>query len=62
MNKMALVRIIAFALVWLNQILVQKGLQPLPVLDEQIIADVIAFVVSVWTLATHNSLAKKDKP
>lgn len=62
MDRMALVRIIAFALVWLNQYLVQKGLQPLPVLDEQIIADLVTFIVSVWALATNNQLKKTDKP
>lgn len=62
MNKMALVRIIVFLLAWLNQYLVSKGYEALPVVSEEMVAELITFIVSVWTLSTHNHLKPKDKP
>ncbi|MED3031433.1 phage holin [Bacillus thuringiensis] len=60
-NKGALIRIIVFALAWLNQYLVAKGQQPLPVVGETEIAAVLTFVASVMTLVKDNKVAPKTK-
>lgn len=57
-NKIMVVRVLAFLLVWVNQLLVAKGYQPLPVVSEEEIAILVTFVVSVWTLATDNKIKK----
>ena len=58
MDKNAIVRIVIFILVWLNQYLVSKGQAPLPVLNEAEISGVITFLVSVWTLIKNNKVKK----
>lgn len=60
-NKVALIRVILFLLAWINQYLVSKGLQPLPVLDEEAVSGVITFVVSVWALLGDNKAKKEVK-
>lgn len=61
MDKGTVIRIIIFVLAWVNQLLVSKGMQPLPVLDETILAGVITFFVSVWTLFRNNYITSKGK-
>lgn len=61
MDKGTVVRIVAFILVWLNQFLVSKGQAPLPVLDETVIASLVAFIVSIWTLWRNNYISSKGK-
>lgn len=61
MDKIILARMVVFVLSWVNSYLVKEGLQPLPVVSEESVAYLFTFVVSVWTMFTHNSLAKKDK-
>jgi SPP1 family holin len=61
MDRGTIIRIIMFILAWVNTYLVKKGLQPIPVLDEQVIAQIILFVVSVWTLWKNNYISKKGK-
>jgi SPP1 family holin len=60
-NKVALIRVILFLLAWINQYLVSKGLQPLPVLDEEAVSSVITFIVSVWALLGDNKAKKEVK-
>lgn len=61
MDKGTVIRIIIFVLAWVNQLLVSKGMQPLPVLDETILAAVITFFVSLWTLWKNNYITPKGK-
>jgi SPP1 family holin len=61
MDRGTLVRIILFVLAWVNSLLVQKGIQPLPLISEEVVAEVIAFVVSVWTLWKNQYISKKGK-
>lgn len=60
MNKMVVVRVIVFLLAWLNQTLVAKGLSPLPILGEDVVAAIVTFIVSAWALATDNKPKNKD--
>jgi SPP1 family holin len=61
MDKGTLIRIILFVLAWVNSLLVQKGIQPLPLISEEVVAEVITFVVSVWTLWKNQYISKKGK-
>ncbi|MEX3713437.1 phage holin [Cytobacillus horneckiae] len=61
MNKGAVTRIVLFLLAWLNQFLVSKGYDSLPVLGEAEVSAIIVFVVSAWTLATNNKVKPKKK-
>lgn len=61
MDKALVVRLIVFALGWLNQYLVQKGLQPLPLVGEEEVAVFVTFVVSVWLLWKNNNITKKAR-
>lgn len=61
MDKALLVRLIVFVFAWLNQYLVQKGLQPLPLVGEEEAAFAIAFAISVWTLWKNNNITKKAR-
>ena len=61
MDKATLFRVIIFVFAWLNNYLVSKGLQPLPVVDETIVAWFATFVVSVWTLWKNNDITKKAR-
>ena len=61
MDKATLVRLIVFALAWVNAALAQKGLTTLPVLDETQVAFAVTFIVSLWTAVRHNFLGKKGK-
>ncbi|MES9681682.1 phage holin [Gottfriedia acidiceleris] len=60
-NKGAIIRIIVFVFAWLNQYLVSKGEQPLPVLGETEVAAVITFIASVLTLVKDNKVKPKAK-
>lgn len=60
-NKKVVVRIILFVFAWLNSFLVERGLQPLPVLDEASVSSFLTFAVSIWTLAADNTIRSKNK-
>lgn len=61
MERIALIRIIVFVLAWINQYLVSSGHHPIPFVDENSVANVITFVVSIYTLFTDNKVKKVDK-
>lgn len=61
MDKGLVIRLIVFVAAWANNFLVEKGLQPLPVVGEQEAAMVLAFVISVWTLWKNNNITKKAR-
>lgn len=61
MDKGTLVRTIALAITWINGILANNGLQPIPMLDEESIAYGLAFAASVWTWFKNNYLTLKGK-
>lgn len=61
MDKATTVRIILFILAWVNTLLVRNGHNPLPVVNEQIVADTITLVISIWTLWKNNSFTKEAK-
>lgn len=61
MDKATLVRIIVFALAWLNSFLASKGYETLPVVDETQVAMFVTFVISVWVFVSHNFFGKKGK-
>ena len=59
-NKVVVVRIIVFASVWLNSLLVSLGIQELPILSEESVSSFLTLVISVWTMCADNSLQKKE--
>lgn len=64
MDNGTLIRTIALAITWFNVLLANKGLQPIPVLDDEAIASALAFIVSVWTWFKNNyvfATGKKQK-
>lgn len=58
LDKIALARIVVFVLAWVNQYLVSKNMQPLPLVGEDEVAELLTFVISVWTLAKDNRVKK----
>lgn len=58
MDKQSLARIIVFLMAWFNQYLVSQGKQPLPLVDEESVANTLTFIVSVWTLMKTNQVKK----
>ncbi|WP_117161351.1 phage holin [Paraliobacillus sp. X-1268] len=61
MDKGTVVRTIALAIAWVNALLAQYGLQPIPVIDEESIAYGLAFLASVWTWFKNNYVTIKGK-
>ncbi|WP_019377657.1 phage holin [Virgibacillus halodenitrificans] len=61
MDKGTVVRTVALGIAWLNALLVQYGLQPIPVLDEESIAYGLAFLASVWTWFRNNYITATGK-
>ncbi|WP_121614807.1 phage holin [Virgibacillus halodenitrificans] len=61
MDKGTVIRTIALGIAWLNALLVQYGLQPIPVLDEESIAYGLAFLTSVWTWFRNNYITATGK-
>lgn len=61
MDKNSIVRLVIFVLAWLNGLLASKGLKTIPVLDNEQVAGVIAFLVSAYTFYKHNFFGKHGK-
>ncbi|MCG3418955.1 phage holin [Oceanobacillus jordanicus] len=61
MDKGTIVRTVALAIAWINALLAQYGLQPIPVLDEETIAYGLAFLASLWTWFKNNYITLKGK-
>lgn len=61
MDKGTVIRTIALAIAWINALLVQYGLQPIPVLDEETIAYGLAFLASLWGWFKNNYITLKGK-
>lgn len=61
MDKGTLVRTVALAIVWVNAILANYELQPIPVLEEEAIALGLAFITSIWTWFRNNYITLKGK-
>ena len=60
-NKKVVIRLVLFASAWFNSFLVERGMQPLPVLDEAAVSDFLTFAVSIWTLTADNTVRSKNK-
>jgi SPP1 family holin len=61
MDKGTVVRILLFALAWLNSFLASKGYETIPYIDETHVAMIVTFVVSSWGFVKHNFFGKKGK-
>jgi len=61
MDKGTIVRTAALVIVWINMLLSNYGLQPIPVVSEDIIAEVLAGAVTVWTWFKNNYVTWKGK-
>ncbi|KYG30414.1 phage holin [Alkalihalobacillus trypoxylicola] len=59
MDKGTIVRTIALVITWMNIVLVNKELQPIPVIDDETIAYGLAFFVSVWAWFKNNYVTAK---
>ncbi|WP_164670975.1 phage holin [Virgibacillus doumboii] len=59
MDKGTVVRTMALAITWINVVLANYGLQPIPVLDEEAISYGLAFIASVWTWFKNNYVTAK---
>lgn len=59
MDKGLVIRLIVFVAAWANNFLVEKGLQPLPVVGEEEAAMFLAFLISVWALYQERKKAKE---
>lgn len=60
-DKGTIVRTVALAIVWINMVLSNYGLQPIPVVGEDLIAEVLAGIVTVWTWFKNNYVTVKGK-
>ncbi|SHH91753.1 phage holin [Virgibacillus chiguensis] len=61
MDKGTVVRTIALAIVWINAVLVNYNLQPIPLLEEEVIAYGVTFIVSVWTWFKNNYITLRGR-
>ncbi|AUJ24217.1 phage holin [Virgibacillus dokdonensis] len=61
MDKGTVVRTIALAIVWVNAVLVNYNLQPIPLLEEEVIAYGVTFIVSVWTWFKNNYITLRGR-
>lgn len=59
MDKGTLIRTILLLVSYLNAFLVANGKQPLPVIDEMMVALFLTFVTSVWAWWKNNYVSKK---
>ncbi|MCT1901877.1 phage holin [Oceanobacillus sojae] len=60
-DRGTVIRTIALVIVWINMVLTNYGLQPIPVVSEDIIAEILAGVVTVWTWFKNNYVTVKGK-
>ncbi|MFD2628716.1 phage holin [Oceanobacillus kapialis] len=61
MDKGTIVRTVALAIAWINMILANYGLELIPVLSEDVIAEILAGVATVWTWFKNNYVTIKGK-
>lgn len=61
MDKGTVVRTVALAIAWINVGLANYDLQPIPVLQEEVIAYGITFIVSIWTWFKNNYITFKGR-
>jgi hypothetical protein len=61
MTKGTALKVGAFALLWVNILLVRMGIDPLPVLDETNTALVGTFIISLYTLISKQFFGTKGK-
>ncbi|WP_424475393.1 phage holin [Oceanobacillus kimchii] len=61
MDKSTIIRTIALAIAWINMLLSNYGLQPIPVVSEDIIAEILAGVATVWAWFKNNYVTLKGK-
>jgi SPP1 family holin len=60
-DKATAVKVILFALTWLNVLLVREGYNPLPIIDETTAALIVTFAISLYTTVTHVFLGKRGQ-
>lgn len=58
MDQGTVIRFITFIAAWLNTAAASKGWYHLPVISEEGVAIVVAFIVSVWTYWKNNNHTK----
>ncbi|MEF3330548.1 phage holin [Oceanobacillus oncorhynchi] len=61
MDKGTIVRTVVLVIVWINMLLSNYGLQPIPVVSEDVIAEILAGVVTIWTWFKNNYVTVKGK-
>ncbi|MCT1577941.1 phage holin [Oceanobacillus kimchii] len=61
MDKSTIIRTIALAIAWINMLLSNYGLQPIPVVSEDIIAEILAGLATVWAWFKNNYVTLKGK-
>ncbi|MFU0790773.1 phage holin [Virgibacillus proomii] len=61
MDKGTIVRTVLLGVTWLNILLVNYNLQPVPVLDEESIAYGLTFLASVWAWFKNNYITLRGK-
>ncbi|WP_227995087.1 phage holin [Oceanobacillus sp. CFH 90083] len=58
-DKGTIIRTVTLVVVWINMLLSNYGLQPIPIVSEDIIAEVLAGAVTVWTWFKNNYVTAK---
>ncbi|GLO66118.1 phage holin [Oceanobacillus kimchii] len=61
MDKGTIIRTIALGIAWANMLLSNYGLQPIPVVSEDIIAEILAGFATVWAWFRNNYITFKGK-
>lgn len=61
MDKGTIIRTVALVIAWVNMLLSNNGLQPIPVVSEDVIAAILAGAVTVWTWFKNNYITFKGK-
>lgn len=61
MDKGTVVRTVALVIVWINMVLTNYDLQPIPVVSEDFIAMILAGAVSAWTWFKNNYITWKGR-
>lgn len=61
-HKETVVRTVILVIAWLNMLLSHYGLNTIPVLNEVIVADILAGIATIWTWFKNNYVTiKKGK-
>lgn len=61
MDKGTLVRLVFFALTWINTWLATNDMYSLPVINEEGVAIVVTFVIGVWVAWKNNNITDEAK-